>query len=193
LIAILVVNVFAVHRAFGAAAPGGMMLRIVIVEGEGATNNVRQRTTREPVVKVVDENNEPVSGATVLFLLPREGPGGFFGGHANELTVFTDENGRAVAHGLAPNGQTGPFRIEVHASHMDETASTVIRQSNISAGVISTKLLTLLAIGGGGAVAAAVTMGKGGSQGSSQPSNATVQKPTASITATPPSVGGPGR
>ena len=44
------------------AAP---MLNIVIVEGEGTLNNVKQRVNREPIVQVEDENHKPtVEGNT---------------------------------------------------------------------------------------------------------------------------------
>ena len=59
-----------------APAPAPAKLNIVIVEGEGAINNIRQRTAREPIVQVEDENHRPVAGAAVLFLLPENGPGG---------------------------------------------------------------------------------------------------------------------
>ena len=37
--------------------------RIEVVEGDGAINNIRQRTAREPIVQVEDENHKPVAGA----------------------------------------------------------------------------------------------------------------------------------
>ena len=49
-------------------------LNIVVLEGEGATNNVRQRVARDPVVRVEDENHKPIVGAAVVFTLPT-GPG----------------------------------------------------------------------------------------------------------------------
>ena len=41
------------------------MLNIVIVEGEGTLNNVKQRVNRDPIVQVEDENHKPVAGAAV--------------------------------------------------------------------------------------------------------------------------------
>ena len=38
-------------------------LNIVIVDGEGDTNNIRQHTAREPIVQVEDENHKPVAGS----------------------------------------------------------------------------------------------------------------------------------
>src|SRR6202161_2399484 len=64
-------------------------LNLVIVEGEGAINNIRQRTAREPIVQVEDENHKPVAGAAVIFTLPGQGAGGTFGGGAPRLRVVT--------------------------------------------------------------------------------------------------------
>ena len=49
-------------------------LNIVILEGEGAINNIKQRTAREAIVQVEDENRRPIAGAAVLFMLPESGP-----------------------------------------------------------------------------------------------------------------------
>ena len=40
-----------------ATAQVAPMLNLVVLEGEGATNNIRQRTAREPIVQVQDENH----------------------------------------------------------------------------------------------------------------------------------------
>ena len=85
------------------AQVAGPKLNLVIVEGEGAINNVRQRTAREPIVQVEDENHKPVAGAAVVFLLPNQGAGGAFANGAHSLTVTTNAEGRAVAHGFRPN------------------------------------------------------------------------------------------
>ena len=54
-----------------ATAQVAPMLNLVVLEGEGATNNIRQRTAREPIVRVEDENHRPVAGAIVVFTCPR--------------------------------------------------------------------------------------------------------------------------
>src|SRR5262245_39102393 len=125
----LVTNLFIPNTC--AATPA--LLKVKIVEGEGATNNIRQRTAREPIVQVVDENDRPVSGATVLFLLPGKGPGGVFADGSNQLKLITDEKGRAAARGFTPNNQAGAFRIQVQASYLDRTATAAIHQANAAA------------------------------------------------------------
>ena len=88
-------------------------LNLVIVEGDGAINNLRQRTVREPIVQVEDENHKPVAGASVVFLLPSRGAGGTFGNGTHSLTVVTDQQGRAIARGFEPNTVKGQYQIQV--------------------------------------------------------------------------------
>lgn len=117
----------------GQAGPEGSGgLKILIVEGEGAINNLRQRTAREPIVEVSDENNRPVAGALVVFLLPSSGPSGAFANGLQTLTVTTDSAGRAVATGFRPNQVTGQFKIDVQASFENRTARAAISQQIIS-------------------------------------------------------------
>src|SRR5215813_6869743 len=85
-------------------------LNIVIVEGDGAINNIRQRTAREPIVQVEDENHKPIAGAAVVFLLPDQGASGVFANGSHTLTVMTDSQGRAVARGFHPNGVQGKLQ-----------------------------------------------------------------------------------
>jgi len=138
-----------------AAQNPAVKISLVIVEGEGAINNVRQRTAREPIVQVEDENHKPIAGAVVVFTLPSQGAGGTFAGGARTLTAVTDNQGRAVARGLRPNNTQGQFQIHVNASYSGQTASAVISQTNAlaagaAAGVgagISAKLIVILAVG----------------------------------------------
>src|SRR4051812_40386546 len=105
------------------AAPAQVapMLNLVILEGEGATNNIRQRTAREPVVQVEDENHKPIAGAIVVFTLPSNGAGGAFANGARTLSMVSDSKGQAVARGLRPNGLKGQFQIRVNASYQNQT------------------------------------------------------------------------
>jgi hypothetical protein len=109
------------------ARPG---LKIVVVEGEGAINNIQLGAGKEPVVEVRDEADKPVSGAKVTFALPERGPGGTFFGASRSVTVPTNEQGRAAATGFRPNLQEGRFQIQVTAASGEKTAATVITQSN---------------------------------------------------------------
>ena len=145
-------------------------LNIVILEGEGAINNVRQRTAREPIVQVEDENRRPVAGAAVLFMLPDSGPSGVFANGARTLEVRTDSAGRAVAKGIRTNDVQGKFQIQVQASFQGVTSMATITQTNAvltagtSGGGVSGKLIAILAaVGAAAAVGVVVATRKGGS------------------------------
>src|SRR4051812_9873000 len=71
-------------------------LKIVVVEGEGAVNIVRQGTATAPVVEVRDRNDQPVAGAVVTFAI-RNGRATFSG--ARTLTVTSNAAGRAAVTG----------------------------------------------------------------------------------------------
>jgi hypothetical protein len=146
-------------------------LNLVILDGEGAVNNIKLRTAREPIVQVEDENHKPVAGAAVVFSLPSNGAGGSFA-TGQTFTTVTDSTGRAVGRGLKPNGIQGRYEIRVTASKDGQTASASIAMSNMvpaaAAGgaAVSGKLIAILAIAGaavaGGVVAATRNGGNGG-------------------------------
>ena len=87
-----------------AQEPGPLKLNLVIVEGDGAINNIQERTARERIVQVEDENHRPIAGAAVMFSLPNNGASGVFANGSRSMTVLTDSQGRAVARGLLPQG-----------------------------------------------------------------------------------------
>jgi len=184
--------------AFGQAPA---TIQIVIVEGEGAINNVRERVNREVIVQVEDQNHKPVAGAAVIFFLPNDGPGGTFANGSTSLTTTTNEQGRSVARGIQFNGLAGPMQMRVTASYAGRTASAVINQTNALTGASTagsgigggvgggmsrtTKILIIGAIVGAG-VAAGVVVGNRGS------STSTPTIPTITITpGTPTITGGP--
>jgi hypothetical protein len=177
-------------------AQASTSLRITIVEGDGAINNIRQRVNREPVVQVEDENRRPIAGAVVVFFLPDQGPSGTFVNGSKTLTVTTDDMGRASARGIRFNNQVGEMQMRVTASYQGLVASAVITQNNIAgpatagaaAGGMSagTKaLITILVIGAAAGAGAGIYLGT--HNGSSSPA------PVPSIVLTPgtPTVGGP--
>ena len=112
------------------ATPPADTLKVEILDGEGALNNIKLRTAREPIVQVTDENHKPVAGAAVLFALPNDGPGGTFLDGSRTITVTTDENGRAVARGLRPNSHTGQFEIRVTANFQGQIGHALVHQTN---------------------------------------------------------------
>ena len=160
-------------------------LNIRIIEGDGAINNIRQRTAREPIVQVEDENNRPIGGAIVIFSLPDRGASGVFVDGSRTLTVTTGPDGRAVARGFRPNGVEGKMEMRVTASQAGAASATAtITQTNQAlaaavAGGVSAKLSTILAIAGGAAAGGiiAATRGGGSSPTSTPAPAATVLAP----------------
>jgi hypothetical protein len=143
--------------------PPPAVLNLVIVEGEGAINNIRQRVARDPIVRVEDENRKPVAGAVVVFTLPTEGATGEFGGGAKSVTVTADAQGLAKAQGLKLGGLGGKLPIHVTASYRGRSARITITQFvEVPAGVKPGnpsghgKLIAILAVVGGAAAGGAV-------------------------------------
>ena len=178
---------FCAPAANAQAPPVG--LNIVVLEGEGATNNARQRMVREPVVRIEDENHKPIAGAAVVFTLPTEGATGVFSNGSQTLTVITDSNGRAAGKGLRVNQVTGKLPIHVAASYRGLSARTIVNEINegvpggkTSAGGGSGKLIAILAIAGAAAGGGAyfATHKSAGS-----PASSTAPPPTVGIGLTP--------
>ena len=137
-------------------------IKIVIQEGQGAINNIKERRAKEPVVQVLHEDGEPVVGAMVTFLLPDTGPSGAFADGAHMLTVQTDDKGQAVGRGLHPNQTAGRFQIRVTASYHGQTANAAIAQINAEPAAASggsKKFLIIALIGGAAAGGLAAAMG----------------------------------
>ena len=159
-------------------------LKIVVMAGDGATNNIKLRLTRELMVKVEDENDNPVAGASVLFMLPDSGAGGTFKDMGMMLSAKTNEEGIAAAQGFVPNEIVGEFKIQVQASHQGQVANTTITQTNIivggaaATGGISGTLLAII-IGGAAAAGVAVAVGVGG--GGKSQSQPTPARPSGTI------------
>lgn len=109
-------------------------LKVVIVQGDGAFNDIRRKMAQTPVVEVCDEYDRRIPKARVVFTLPAAGAGGEFTGGARESVVAADEQGRASAGVLKPNGVEGRFPIRVSASADGRRGSAIIWQSNTIAG-----------------------------------------------------------
>jgi hypothetical protein len=102
------------------------------VEGEGAINNVGQRSTRNPVVRIRDENEKPVAGAAVVFSLPTEGASGTFSNGEKTLIATTDARGEVTASGLRVNQIPGRLQIHVNASYRGQTARANVTQFSMA-------------------------------------------------------------
>ncbi len=146
------------------------MLKISILDGQGAVNNIKQRQAREPVVRITDENDRPIGGALVTFTLPQNGPGAVFSNGARTLTVSTNPNGVAQAGAMTVNTTKGDFVINVLASHEESTATAVIGQTNIGVGLSALSIgLIVGAVAAGTVTAVVLATGNGDSPSPSSP------------------------
>lgn len=177
-------------------APGPRApLNVVIVEGQGAIHNIRQRLAREAVVRVEDAEGKPVAGASVAFTLPSQGAGGAFIDGGKTLVAATDAEGRAAMRGLKPNNIAGKMEIRITASSQGRTAQATLTQFNMAVesgrggGGGGAKWIALLAAAGGAAAAGAV-LGTRGSSPAAPPAPPAAP-PVITVTAGPGSVGPP--
>ncbi len=167
-------------------------LKIVVVEGENATHNIRRKAVSPTVVEVRDERNRPVAGASVRFMLPERGPGGSFAGGEHVFMSSTDSGGQASLPGFVPNDEEGTFSVAVLARDSGREGQTIVNQRNAlldsAASVPSVpaaattlapvprrsgtgkKLLLMVALGGAAAAVGIIAVGgKGGSSPSAPP------------------------
>ena len=157
-------------------------IKIVVLEGEGAINNIQQSRAKDPVVQVTDDSGAPVREASVTFLLPDTGASAAFADGSRMLTIQTDEKGQAVGRGLHPNKSAGTFQIRVTASYHGATASTVISQVNAepAAKKSSSKTFLIIALIGG-AAAGGLGAALGGKKSGGSTSVGTVITPPATV------------
>ncbi len=156
-------------------------INLVVVEGEGVVNHLRQRATHDPVVRVEDENHRPVSGAAVVFTLPVSGVTGEFLNGSKSLTVVTDEDGLAAAHGLKTNQVEGKLQIYVTASYRGLRGRALVNQFTMAAaGADKTHKK-----GGGKTWAILVAIGAAAAAGCAVAATHKVSSPTSATTFTP--------
>ena len=171
------------------SAPVPSKLFIQVLEGEGALNDMRSRTTREPIVQVQDENHKPIAGVVIIFTTPSSGASATFSNGLTSLQTVTDAEGKAIAAGFKPNGISGSYQIRVQANWNQLTTTSVINQTNTKQSSTSTQTvhaarafpLKAVLIVAAVAAAAGVTAGILATRGGSGPT----------ISAGAPTVGAP--
>jgi hypothetical protein len=109
-------------------ADGAIILQLQVVEGEGSVYAAGSRATRGLTVLVTDETGNPVSGATVSFRLPEQGPGGTFPGGLRTQVVTTQPDGKASVWGMQWNKVAGSFEIRITAVKEQARAGIVSTQ-----------------------------------------------------------------
>ncbi|MCX6606918.1 MAG: hypothetical protein NTV52_25505 [Acidobacteria bacterium] len=167
-------------------------LKLNIIAGQGAVNNIGMRVAAQPGVEVLDEKNAPVVGAEVIFQAPVDGPTVVAYGGSQAQTVKTNAKGQAQATGFLPNAQVGPFRILVRVTAGNDIVEGVINQSNGQGPkgtkvTANKKVIWIVA----GVAAAAIAGGVAATRGGDSAAAAAASKKPVSIGAGPITVGGP--
>jgi hypothetical protein len=188
-------NLFLWLFCWGVAGAQNPQVKILVVEGQGAINNIKVARAKEPVIEVVDQNGAPIKGASVTFILPDTGPSAMFWDDSRILTTMTDEKGRAAGRGLHSNNLVGQYQIRISASYSGQTAHAVMAQTNAEPaaavrGGSSKKFLWIALVGAAAAGGAIAAMGKSSSSGSS-PASFPATSSGAVITPGSPSFGPP--
>lgn len=155
----------------------GQRLRIEVLEGSGATNDIVHSRARSPAVSVLDVDGSPLSDATVTYQAPDRGASGFFANGSRSVTMMTGQDGVARAIGFQPNDVPGQFEIRVTVSHEGAQATERIVQTNVrEAGRPRATVKILGSVGAGVALWSLVRYFR---RGDTQPSN-----PTAAVVGT---------
>jgi hypothetical protein len=179
--------------AQSAPAPGKLFIQVL--EGEGALNDMRSRTTREPIVQVQDENHKPIAGVVIIFTTPSSGASATFSNGLTSLQTVTDAEGKASAAGFKPNGISGSYQIRVQANWNQLTTTSVINQTNTKQSSTSTStqtvhaarafplkaVLIVAAVAAAAGVTAGILATRGGSGPTISAGTPTVGAPTAGV------------
>jgi hypothetical protein len=174
-----------------AQQPGS--LRIIILEGERAKNDVAQRSLETLTIQVQDTSAGPLQGVQVTFTVPPNGPAGAFSNGARQITITTNSDGIAAAEGFRPNDLPGDFQITVAAVYRGQRVIATINQSNLGTAQKgrSSKWIVILALGAGAAIVGGLAAKKGGSTTTTNPPP-TPTSSTIRLGAGTPSAGPPG-
>ncbi len=120
-------------RAAGPAGAEAAILQIRVLEGEGAVNPAGARSPRPITVQVTDETGRPVEGASVIFRLPEEGPGGTFASGMRSEVAVSGADGKASVWGIVWNRDPGPLQVRITAVKGQARAGVLVSQ-HVSAG-----------------------------------------------------------
>jgi hypothetical protein len=107
-------------------------LKVIPLAGSQEMNDLENKVMAPLVVQVLDQNDQPVEGADVVFRFPVNGPSGSFSGEKTAQTFRTNADGQAAAIGWMANGKVGTFQVQVTASRGPEQGSAVISMTNVT-------------------------------------------------------------
>jgi hypothetical protein len=107
-------------------------LKIIPLSGNQGMNDLERKIMVSLVVQVVDQSDQPVDGADVVFRFPLNGPGATFANQKIAQTFRTNADGQASATGWTSNGKVGTFRVQVTASRGNELGFATISMTNVT-------------------------------------------------------------
>ena len=110
-------------------------LNVAVIEGNNTVNSIPLQRSVTPVVEIRDQNDFPVEGATVVFIMPEHGPGGTFLKTPTTFTTLSDAHGQAAAPFMV-NSLPGKFQIKVTATAGNRRGEAVITQINTNGAYI---------------------------------------------------------
>jgi len=105
-------------------------LQIIVIEGQDGVNILKKKRAVQPVVEVRDGRNTPISGASVTFSSPTDGPSLTFSNGLRSISVLTDATGRATVDELKPLS-LGQFQLNVASSFRSLSATATISLTNV--------------------------------------------------------------
>lgn len=107
-------------------------LKVILLSGNQGMNDLERKVMVPLVVQVVDQSDQPVDGAEVIFRFPLSGAGASFADQKNAQTFRTNADGQAAATGWTANGKVGTFQVQVTASRGNELGSATIFMTNVT-------------------------------------------------------------
>ncbi len=151
-------------------------LRILVITGNGAVNDISKYVPTPTILEVRDSLDQPVAGATVSFTFPEIGPSGRFADGSRTWATTSDARGRVTMSGFVPSRNEGSYQIAVNAASGEKSASIMLRETNAFVPTAalrgkprmgsSARILVILGIGGAVAAGSLLAI-KGGNTGSS--------------------------
>ena len=158
----VVVGLLLVQTGTAGQSAAGLVIQVLKAnQGE----NLTEKELPPTKVRVMDRTGRVISGASVQFRAPDEGPTGIFLPDSRQITVTTDTQGMATAPPFRTNSKVGDYEIQIVASHGESVSRAAIPQTNLfKLKSASKKKFVILSAVIGGAAAAALA-GKGGNAG----------------------------
>ena len=115
-----------------AAPPAARNLRILPLAGNNGMNDLERQVMTPLAVQILDANDLPVEGATVIFRFPINGPSATFADQQTAQTIRTNAGGQARATGWTANNQVGAFIVQVTATRGTDQGLGTISMTNVS-------------------------------------------------------------